>query len=169
MRHPHSRPKAFQQFIGLPDEERVEVMEVQLRGPLTFPGLKDMPESTFHRQSSRERPHTYVASPKPGRKMCTRSCTGCVTCKREVVGCDGLQSSGKKGMVEESSAAPPSISADAEQINPEDAVFEYRSPATFYPSPSTKQSLLECKRADGNGVSFWYFERDDGVDEICRI
>ena len=72
-------------------------------------------------------------------------------------------------MVEESSAAPPSISADAEQINPEDAVFEYHSPATFYPSPSTTQSLLEFKRANGNRAGFWYLERDDGLDEICRL
>jgi hypothetical protein len=76
---------------------------------------------------------------------------------------------GKKGIVEESSAPPPSISVDAEQINPKDIIFEYRSPATFYPSPSTKQSFLEYKRADGNRGGFWHLERDDGEDEICRL
>jgi hypothetical protein len=72
-------------------------------------------------------------------------------------------------MVEESSILPLSISANAEQINPKDAFFEYHSPATFYPSPSTKQSLLEYKRADGNLAGFWLLERDDGVDDICRL
>jgi hypothetical protein len=42
-------------------------------------------------------------------------------------------------VVEESPVPPLSISADAEQINPKDAVFEYHSPAIFCPSPSTEQ------------------------------
>ena len=68
--------------------------------------------------------------------------------------CGGLQLSGEVFLVKESSAAPPSISAAPEQINPEDAVFEYHSPATFDHSPSTKQSCLECKRADASQVGF---------------
>jgi hypothetical protein len=95
MRHPHLRHKAFQQFSKLSDKKRIELMTVQLRGPLRFPGLEDMPESTFHRQCSREQPQKHGASSKPGRKFCTRSCTGCITCKNEGGKCDELQSSGK--------------------------------------------------------------------------
>lgn len=93
IRHPRYRCKAFEQFSQLTEKGRIEAMEVQLRGPLTFPGLTDMPESTFHRQCSAERPQKHAASPKPGRKICTRSCAGCITCKREGENCDGLQSS----------------------------------------------------------------------------
>jgi len=70
-------------------------------------------------------------------------------------------------MVEESSAAPPSISVDAEQVKPEDAVLEYHSPATFYPPPSTKPSLLEYKSATDNRGSFWSLEQDDGLYETA--
>ena len=89
MKYPHFHYKAFEQFSQLSEKEIIEVMKEQLRGPLTFPGLKDMPESIFHCQYSRERPHKHVASPSPDEKICTRSCAGCVTCKREGGKCDG--------------------------------------------------------------------------------
>jgi hypothetical protein len=71
-------------------------------------------------------------------------------------------------MVKESSATPPGISTDAQQINLEDAVSENHSPAKFYPSPSREQTHLVCKRSNGTEMGFWYLEPDDGVDETCQ-
>ncbi|KAH8787551.1 hypothetical protein F5882DRAFT_110904 [Hyaloscypha sp. PMI_1271] len=125
MENPRLRDKAFQQFYGLSEKKSIEVMTVQLHGPLTFPGLKDMPESTFHYLCSKVQLRKHITTPKRSRKRCTRSCAGCVTCKSEGENCNGLQSSSKKGMVKEPSSTPPGISADVQQSNPEDTVSEY--------------------------------------------
>jgi hypothetical protein len=81
MRYPCYRHQAFQEYITLSKDARLERMTRGNRGSLTFPGLADMPKSTFHYSCGREQPENYVP----------RLCAGRILCKCEGEKCDGLQ------------------------------------------------------------------------------
>jgi glutamate synthase domain-containing protein 2 len=73
------------------EEAKIKRITKKHRGSFTFPGLKDMLESTFHYLYSIEQLDKHITSLKLSRKVYIKLCIGCVTCKSEGENCNKLQ------------------------------------------------------------------------------